>query len=276
MEKIPGITEIGIWSEIKLQIVREYAEAYSVVLSKQNFIKHDYIDAFAGAGFHISRETRGIVQGSPLNALYVDPPFNELYLVDLDGKKTDILSELTTGYPNVHIFEGDCNEVLMREVFPKVRYEDYRRALCLLDPYGLHLNWEVIEAAGRMRSIEIFLNFPIMDMNRNVLLRRMELATESETNRMTAFWGDESWRDVAYEEPAQSSLFGPSEPKKTTNDAVAEGFRERLHTKGGFKYVPKPIKVKNSIGATIYYLFFASNNETGGKIAQHVLNAHRY
>ena len=41
----------------------------------------------------------------------------------------------------------------------------------MLDPYGLHLDWEVIETAGKMRSIEIFLNFPIMDMNRNALWR---------------------------------------------------------------------------------------------------------
>lgn len=41
MEKIPGITEIGTWSEIKLQIVKEYAEKYSIVLSKQSYIKHD-------------------------------------------------------------------------------------------------------------------------------------------------------------------------------------------------------------------------------------------
>lgn len=33
----------------------------------------------------------------------------------------------------------------------------------------LHLDWQVIQTAGNMRSIEIFLNFPIMDMNRNAL-----------------------------------------------------------------------------------------------------------
>jgi glucose-6-phosphate 1-dehydrogenase len=36
------------------------------------------------------------------------------------------------------------------KVFPRVRYEDYRRALCFLDPYGLH-KWAVIEA-GEMHS----------------------------------------------------------------------------------------------------------------------------
>ncbi len=275
MEKIPGITEIGSWSEIKLQIVREYAEKYSVVLSKQSYIKHDYIDAFAGAGIHLSRETKGIIPGSPLNALYVEPPFNELYLIDLDGKKIDILSDLTKDRQNVHIYQGDCNNILLNEVFPKVRYDDYRRALCLLDPYGLHLNWEVIATAGRMKSVEIFLNFPIMDMNRNVLLKKSELANEKESERMTAFWGDESWKDAAYVESAQGSLFGPADMEKTTNDAIAECFRQRLRNEAGFKFVPNPIKVKNSIGATLYYLFFASHNETGTRIAEHILNNYK-
>lgn len=67
---------------------------YSTILSQQGFIKHDYIDAFAGAGFHISRDTKDVVLGSPLNALFVEPPFNELYLIDLDGNKTEILRDL--------------------------------------------------------------------------------------------------------------------------------------------------------------------------------------
>lgn len=275
MEKIPGITEIGLWSQIKLQIVKDYAQAYSTILAKRAYIKHDYIDAFAGAGFHIDRDTKGIVPGSPLNALYVDPPFNELYLIDLDGKKTDILKDLTHDRQNVHIYEGDCNQLLLSSVFPKVRYEDYRRALCLLDPYGLHLNWQVIETAGAMKSVEIFLNFPIMDMNRNVLLRKADLANHAESSRMTAFWGDESWRDVAYRESPQQSLFEGANLEKTSNDAIAEGFRERLGKVAGFQHVPEPIRVKNSIGATVYYLFFASNNETGSKIAQHIFSTHR-
>lgn len=275
MEKIPGITEIGLWSEIKLQIVREYAEKYSLVLSHQDYIKHDYIDAFAGAGVHLSKETKDLVPGSPLNALHVNPPFNELYLIDLDGKKTKILAELTQDRPNVHIYEGDCNKILLQEVFPKVRYEDYRRALCLLDPYGLHLNWAVIATAGSMKSVEIFLNFPIMDMNRNILSKRLEFANEKDGARMTAFWGDESWRDAVYFESPQASLFGEADTQKASNDAIAESFRKRLQDEAGFKFVPTPIRVRNTTGATLYYLFFASHNQTGNKIAEHILNKHR-
>lgn len=158
---------------------------------------------------------------------------------------------------------------------PNVRYEDYRRGLCLLDPYGLHLDWRIIATAAQMKSIEIFLNFPIMDMNRNVLLKKAELADATEGRRMTTFWGDESWKDAAYVESPQASLFGDSDLVKASNDGIADSFRERLLTVAGFKFVPKPIRIKNSIGATLYYLFFASHNETGSKIATHIFNRYR-
>ncbi|MGB7210501.1 MAG: three-Cys-motif partner protein TcmP [Pyrinomonadaceae bacterium] len=213
--------------------------------------------------------------GSPLNALYVEPPFKELHLIDLDGKKVGILNELTQNHRNVHLYEGDSNEILLNEVFPQIKYEDYRRGLCLLDPYGLHLDWRVLEAAAGMRSIEIFLNFPIMDMNRNVLWRNTEGVDTRDIGRMTSFWGDDSWKVAAYSEPIQKSLFGDERLQKESNFAIAEKFRERLESAAGFKFVPQPIPMRNSAGATVYYLFFASNNQTGSKIAEHILNKYR-
>ncbi len=49
--------EIGYWSEIKLDIIKEYASAYSRIISKQRRPKfyHLYIDGFAGAGKHKSK-----------------------------------------------------------------------------------------------------------------------------------------------------------------------------------------------------------------------------
>jgi hypothetical protein len=30
-----------------------------------------------------------------------------------------------------------------KKLLPTIKYGDYKRALCLLDPYGLHLDWDV-------------------------------------------------------------------------------------------------------------------------------------
>lgn len=157
--------EIGLWSEIKLEIVKEYAAAYSTIMAAQkrkpflNKLTHVYIDAFAGSGKHLSRTSGKLVSGSPVNALNIQPPFDEYFFIDLDAKKATSLKELANNHKNVHVYAQDCNKILLQEIFPKVEWGSFRRGLCLLDPYGLHLQWDVIRRAGEMKSIEIFLKF---------------------------------------------------------------------------------------------------------------------
>jgi len=268
-----GFDEIGYWTELKLEIVRKYAQAYSTNLAAQRnpSFHHVYIDGFAGAGFNISRLTGELVPGSPLNALRISPPFREFFLIDLDGGKAGLLREVVGDREHVHILEGDCNTILLQDVFPRVGYEEYRRGLCLLDPYALDLNWEVIAAAGQTRSIEIFLNFPVMDMNRNVLWSAPEGVDPAQAQRMTAFWGDETWREAAYD--TTGNLFGF--PMKKPTAKVVAAFRARLQSVAGFKQVPEPIPMRNSTGAVVYYLFFASQRPVAEKIVQEIFGQYR-
>jgi hypothetical protein len=54
--------------------------------------------------------------------------------------------------------------------------------------------------------------------------------------------------------------------QKQSNDQVAEAFRRRLEEVAGFRFVPKPVPMRNTRGAVVYYLFFASPNATANKI----------
>lgn len=265
--------EIGYWSEIKLDIIKNYASAYSTILTAQQKPKfhHVYIDGFAGAGVHISKTSGEFILGSPLNALLVEPPFREYHLIDLNPKKVAALEGLVGDRPGIHVYPGDCNSILLNKVFPNVRFEQYRRGLCLLDPYGLHLNWEVMATAGQMRSIDMFLNFPVADINRNVIWNNPEGVRPEDITRMNAFWGDESWRQIAY--TTDRNLFG--EPEREDNETVAEGFRERLQRVAGFNLVPKPLPMRNSKGAIIYYLFFASQKPVATHIVEDIFNKYR-
>lgn len=265
--------QIGYWSEIKLEIIEKYAHAYSSILAAQRGLTHVYIDGFAGAGEHENRE-KEIVAGSPTRALQVTPPFREFFFIDLDGDKVENLRRLHGDRKNVHILQGDCNDALLKEVFPKVRWEDYRRGLCLLDPYGLNLNWEVIRQAGRMRTIDLFLNFPIMDANRNVLWLDPSGVPAEQAARLTAFWGDESWRTEVYRPARQGNLFGTVD-EKADNDAVAEAFRRRLKDVAGFANVPAPLPMRNSKGAVVYYLFFASQKPVANDIVQQIFDGYK-
>lgn len=217
-------------------------------------------------------KTKEMIPGSPLNALNVDPPFKDYYLIDLDASRVDELRGLTAGRQNVHVFGGDANSILRSEVFPHVRFEDYRRALCVLDPYGLHLNWEVIKAAAELKTIEVFLNFPVADMNRNVLWRS-EGASDQNIQGMNAFWGDDSWHAAAF--TGHPNLFGETETEKQPNKVIAEAFKERLRAVAGFRYVPEPAPMRNSVGAIVYYLFFAAHQPAADKIVTNILDAYR-
>jgi len=262
------LDDVGYWTEIKLNILRDYSKAYATILSKQEWLKHfAYIDGFAGMGAHVSRTTGQVIEGSPAVALRVEPPFSHYHFIDLDGKRAEELRRLAGDRKDVTIYKGDCNSVLLEEVFPQCRYTDFRRALCLLDPYDLNPRWEVVATAGRMRSVEILLTFMIMDANMNVLRRNPDRVQPEQVERMNAFWGDDSWRQAAYR--TQPGLFGDIEEKRE-NQAVAAAYRRRLTEVAGFQYVPEPLPMQNSKGATVYYLYFASNNPKGAKIADHV------
>jgi len=202
----------------------------------------------------------------------VKPPFREYHFIDLDGGRASLLREMSADRRDVTVYEGDCNSTLLEKVFPRVRYKEYKRALCLLDPYGLNLNWEVIRTAGQERSIEIFLNFMVMDMNMNILKHNRSKVRPDQVERMNAFWGDESWKDDAYAK--SPGLFGPIE-EKSTNETLAEAFRKRLREVAGFKYVPEPMPMRNTSGAVIYCLFFASPNQKGAKIVTDIFNRYR-
>jgi three-Cys-motif partner protein len=266
--------EIGYWSELKLDIIKEYAAAYSKILSaqRQPALHHIYIDAFAGPGMHVSRQTGEFVPGSPLNALSIQPPFREYHFIDLDGGKVAFLKAAVGDREDVNFYEGDCNVKLLEEVYPKAKYTDFRRALCLLDPYGLHLKWPVIETAARMKSIEIFLNFPVADMNRNVFWRHPEGVDEADIQRMNDFWGDESWKNVAY--GTISTLFGPLEEKAGVEE-VAKAFERRLQEVAGFEYVANPIPMRNTKGAILYYLLFASQKPVAKRIVDAIFDKYR-
>jgi len=259
---------IGFWSEVKLEIVKEYASRYSTVLAAQENPKlhHVYIEGFAGAGEHISRRTGEYVKGSPWNALNVVPAFERYHLIDLKEERIENLQRIANGQPNVHFYTGDCNSILLEKVFPEVQYKDYRRGLCILDPYGLNLNWKVVQAAGQLRTLDIFINFPVEGMNRNALWRNPDKVPASGIRRMNEFWGEETWKDIAYDTTA--NLFGY--PEKESNEAIAEAYRQRLMRVAGFKRVPKPMPMRNSTGSVVYYLFFASQKDVAENIIVHI------
>ena len=218
--------EIGRWSELKLEIVEKYGAAYTAAFSdKGRGLMKYYIDAFSGAGVHLSKETGQQIEGSPARALKVRPPFDHFYFIDMNPDKTAYLKKLCGSRKDVDIITSDATVYLTHTLLPTIQYEKFNRALCLLDPYGLHLDWEVMCHASQSRAVDMFLNFPVMDMNRNAIWRNPERVPQEGIDRMNRFWGDETWRQAAYAESPQFNLFSPSDRVKQDNDAIVAAFR---------------------------------------------------
>lgn len=69
-------------------------------------------------------------------------------------------------------------------------------------------------------------------------------------------------------------MFG-FEDVKASNESVAEAFRARLLNTAGFANVIESLPMRNEQGGIVYYLFFASPNATGNKIAKQIFDKYR-
>lgn len=213
-----------------------------------------------------------------MNALNVPNKFTEYHFIDIEQSKIDKLRELTAERPkkeSIQFYVGDANQVLRKNIIPKFPYSSFKKALCILDPYGVDIEWATIASLAPVKTMDVFINFPLMDINRNAALKKLETADPQQGARLTKIWGDESWKELIYVE--QGGLFNaPVLIKKIRgNEILKQGFRERLKHKAGFSCVPEPILMRNKTGGSLYFLFFASQKQVAQNIAQHIFENYR-
>jgi three-Cys-motif partner protein len=263
------LDRLNPWSKVKHEIVEKYLGAYTTILRNQGWARrYVYIDAFAGAGVAIDSESEELIAAGALRALEVQPRFSEYHFIDTNRRKLTLLERLAHGRPEVHIHHGDYRAILPGILAERCRYEDYARGLCILDPYGLSVDYVLLQQIAATNSVEIFFNFMLLGANRNVLWNR-DPAELSPKRRalMTRIWGNDQWPEELYER--EPSLFGDV-AVKVSNERVVEAYRKRLRA-AGFKEVPEPIAMKNRTNAPLYYLFFGSQNRTAARIASEVM-----
>ncbi|MGA9350424.1 MAG: three-Cys-motif partner protein TcmP [Anaerolineae bacterium] len=180
------------------------------------------------------------------------------------------LRELEDEFPDrgIRILEGDCNHIITTEITPRIRYERFNRGLIFLDPFGMDAEWSTIGQIAETQALEIFLNFPVMALNRTVLPNDPNALTEVQIERMNRFWGSTEWRADIYEEVP--TLFGPVEMKirRTTGQRLGRLFKKRLEEV--FPHVTNPLVVTNSKNAPLYCLILAGHDPTGVKIVREI------
>lgn len=167
-------------------------------------------------------------------------------------------------------YKADSNQVMLESVLPRFTYAKRTRALCVLDPYALTLDWQVVRAAGSSQAVEVFINFPVMHMNRNCKKEDISGILPGELGAMDSFWGDRSWHSSMFRPSAQRNLFGGEEWDKTENRDLVDAYCKRLKEVACFGFVAEPLAMRNSMNAVVYYLIFAGPNKTGWRIVQDI------
>ncbi len=263
---------IGPWSEDKLQLLRKYLHAYTIIMRGQKWCRngYHYVDAFAGTGKPRARDEKRYIDGSPRVALTIQHPFHSYTFIEKTPWRVKRLEDLVDEFPDrsIRIHDGDCNHIITTEIAPRIRYERFNRGLIFLDPFGMNTEWFTIEQIAQTRALEIFINFPVMALNRTVLPNDPNALTEAQIERMNRFWGSTEWRGNIYVQVP--TLFGPVEMKihTTTGRRLGQLFKKRL--KEVFPYVTDPLVMTNSKNAPLYCLIFAGHNPTGAKIIRDI------
>ena len=90
--------KIGIWSELKLEIIGKYGAAFTNAFRNLgvNLEKHN-IDGFGVASVHPSKHTDEPINGSSARAVKITPPFDGFYFIDMNANKTAYLEKERAG-----------------------------------------------------------------------------------------------------------------------------------------------------------------------------------
>ncbi len=284
----------GDWTTDKLQRVRKYLEAYTKIFwanERARRLVPIYVDAFAGTGYrtqpepahpdeYLSRELAGpenekFLKGSARIALEVEPPFQRYVFVERDLERAKELEQLKIDFPSkaarIQIRAEDANGFL-QDWCAKT---DWRisRAVVFLDPYGMQVEWDTIEAIAATRSIDLWLLFPLaMAVSR--LLTKDQPPPEEWAQTLTRFLGTDQWLPAFYPSQKVLTLFGEEEIRSRQADfeSVGQFFVRRLESVFA-RVAPNPLSLRNSKNVPLYLLCFATGNPQAAPTAIRIANS---
>ncbi|MEZ5920712.1 MAG: three-Cys-motif partner protein TcmP [Parvularculaceae bacterium] len=281
---------VGPWAAEKLGALGAYLEYYTTRLKNQRQWQKIYVDAFAGPGVSQLRsaddgdfgsnllfdldvgeiaEAESYLKGSPQVALGITNPFDHYVFIERDSVRAATLRDLVSEKRNAHsitLLQGDAGDELAR-LSRRIRKGEHR-AVVFIDPYGLNISWNAIEALAKTGAVEIVLNFAwAMAINR--LLVRNGNIPPNWIGMLDNYFGDHHWYSLAYEKSEE--LFGQKLKKAPrAEEKILEYYVDKLRTCFGF--VAPPMLIRNTRRNPLYYLIWAGPNAAGLEGAKHILS----
>ena len=272
----------GDWTQEKFERVRKYLSAYTTIMSHYNF-RFAYIDAFAGTGYRTIKKDDGqeelpfpdldsFLDGSARIALRVIPRFTKYIFVEQNESRFAELQGLKEEFPQLQndiiLVNADANSYI-KELCLGYSWKT-NRAVLFLDPFGMEVSWDTIEAIAATRAIDLWLLFPLgVAVNRMLTKNgQIRVVWRERLNRM---FGTEDWYDVFYKTFSQQTLYGEEVVTKKIGDfdLIGEYFVKRLKTVFA-GVADNPLPLLNSHNNPLYLLCFASGNTKGAKTAVNI------
>jgi len=266
---VDDFDKIGPWSREKLVLLRNYLVAYTSILNNMRksasnpsgWLKEmHYIDAFAGSVRPWDKESGEHIDGSPLVAIKTIPSFDRYVFIEKSKKRfCSNIKPLKTQFPEkkIEVFCGDCNDIICDDVAKRYRPRNGVRGFAFLDPYGLNLRWETVESFGKTESFDVFINFSVMGVYRQLGSRPDKMINREKINEMM---GSDRWCEEVYKESRQCPLPGLAPVVERANhdltERLASFYINQLKT--CFKYVSRPIVMKGATNSPLYALILAS------------------
>lgn len=283
----------GDWTSTKLDVLAKYLAAYTTALKNQRFTKA-YIDAFAGTGYRTMRGERDedmisgnllfpdladaapqqLLDGSARLALKAQPRFNRYIFIERDAERCRELEALKGEFPDlaadIRVAQGEANAEIQK--LCSKSWRDHR-AVLFLDPYGMQVEWQTIEAIAKTEAIDLWLLFPL-GIGVNRLLTRSGEIPKGWRGRLDKFLGTTDWYEGFYKVEHKTDLFGNDEERvvKATNQTIARYFNDRLKTIFPANGVAEPGVLRNSANCPLYLLCFAAANKNGARPALKIAN----
>lgn len=215
-------------TEIKLEVVRGYLEAYMTAL-RGKWKNLWYIDAFAGTGHRtVKTESRAGTlfdapvtasieqrRGSASIALDIVPQFDRLVFMEQNPKHCAALLELKQLHPSrqIDIVEGDANQLIQREI----GWSGWRstRAVMFLDPYGMTVEWDTLRAIASTKAIDVWYLFSLSGLYRQAA-RNASAIDEKKRSAITRMLGTNEWLNRLYAPTREADLLSGVQDDPTT------------------------------------------------------------
>jgi three-Cys-motif partner protein len=282
----------GSWTIEKLDAFEKYVRAYLKIMNthRERFQwQLIYFDAFAGSGncsferLHdpcfekllIKPDELTIYKGAAERILNINKNrFDFYYFIDINKDESDELEKKLTPLRQENekllFYTDDANNQLGKLADAMKKNKKYR-ALVLLDPFGMQVNWNSIKHLSGL-PIDLWILIPTGVIVNRLLDRKGEL---SHIEKLTSFFGlsQPDIQKFFYTQTNKKTLFGDeTEINKIEKPikCIAELYISRL--KDCFKEVIKtPLELRNSNNTPIYHFAFASQNATAVKIANDII-----